>query len=67
MQVEQIQLRKLVASEGKIIVSNSTHIDEETGEEVPDVQGKVIYLGKNDSEENYEEIDFVEENLEEVL
>ena len=54
---------KLVADEGKIIQSKATHIDEETNETVPDVQGPVIYLGKNDSEENYEEIESTEEEV----
>lgn len=51
---------KLVADEGKVIQSKATHYDEETNQTVPDVQGTVIYLGKNDSEENYEEIEKID-------
>lgn len=58
---EQVTLRKLTASEGKIIISKETKIDEETGEEVPVIKSKKIYLGKHDSEENYIEIDEMEE------
>lgn len=46
---------KLVAKEGYIIKSKSTHYDEEKGQEVPDVEGTLIYLGINDSVENYED------------
>lgn len=48
---------KLVADEGKMIQSKATHYDEELKQEVHDVQGEIIYLGKNDSEENYEEVE----------
>lgn len=48
---------KLLADEGKIIRSLSTHYDEELEKDVPDVEGTIIYLGKNDSVENYEEIE----------
>ena len=59
---EEIKVRKLVAEEGKIIVSRKTHYDEEQEKEVPDVSGKIVYLGKNDSEENYKEIEKSEED-----
>lgn len=58
---EQVTLRKLTASEGKVIISKETKNDEETGEKVPIVKSKEIYLGKYDSEENYIEIDESEE------
>lgn len=61
LESEPVILRKLIASEGKIIISKETKIDEETGKEVPVVKSKEIYLGKYDSEENYIEIDEVEE------
>lgn len=48
---------KLVADEGKIIQSKATHIDEETNKEVADISGETIYLGKNDKQENYIEVD----------
>lgn len=44
---EIVTLRKLVASEGMVI----TDIATET------MRAKVVYLGKEDSEENYKEID----------
>ena len=53
---------KLVAEKGKVIQSKATHIDEETNEAVPNVKGPVVYLGKNDSSENYVEIDAEEES-----
>lgn len=59
---EQVTLRKLTASEGKIIISKETQTDEETGEEKPVVKSKEVYLGKFDSEDNYIEIDESEEN-----
>ncbi len=48
---------KLVADEGKRICSRSTHFDEELGEEVLDVEGEVIYLGRYDRQENYVEVE----------
>ena len=62
LEEEKVTLRKLTASEGKIIISKETQIDEETGEKNPVTKAKKIYLGKNDSEDNYEEIDESEEN-----
>ena len=47
---------RIVADKGKIIQSKATHIDEESGQEVADISGETIYLGKNDSEENYIEV-----------
>ena len=48
---------KLIAEEGCVIQSKATHVDEETNEIVPDIEGTVIYLGKNDREENYVEVE----------
>ena len=48
---------KLVADRGKIIQSKATHFDEELGQEVADISGEVIYLGKNDRQENYVEVE----------
>ena len=58
MQLEekQVTLRKLVASEGKVIVSKTK--DEETGK--PTVITKEIYLAVGSSEDDFEEVD---ENL----
>ena len=57
MKVEEVKNIKLIADEGKIIRSKKTHYDEETKKQVPDVEGKIVYLGKNDKAENYEEIE----------
>lgn len=48
---------KLVADENKIIQSKATHFDEELNTEVPDVEGTIVYLGKNDKPENYIEVE----------
>lgn len=45
-------LRKLVAEEGKIIVSKQL---DEDGK--PAIEAKVVYLTGNDSPDNYEEIE----------
>lgn len=53
MEIEEkeIKLRKLIASNGKIIVSKAK---DEEGNYI--VKSKEIYLGINDSEDNYKEI-----------
>lgn len=56
MELQEIKLRKLTADEGKIIISKETQTDEE-GIETPVIKAKEIYLGKEDSEENYIEIE----------
>lgn len=56
-----VKLRKLTADEGKIIISKETQKDE-NGIEMPIVKAKEIYLGKEDSEDNYVEIDEEESN-----
>lgn len=62
MEIQEVKLRKLIASEGKVIISKEKQTDEEGNEtEMPLVKSKEIYLGKNDSEENYIEIDEMEE------
>ncbi len=60
LQETNVKLRKLTADEGKIIVSKETQKDE-NGIEVPIVRAKEIYLGKEDSEENYIEVEEREE------
>lgn len=52
LEEKQVTLRKLVASEGKIIVSKE--LDEEGN---PIVQAKEIYLAKGATEDDFEEID----------
>ena len=61
LQETNVKLRKLTADEGKIIVSKETQKDE-NGLDVPIVRAKEIYLGKEDSEENYVEVDEEENN-----
>jgi len=56
-----VLLRKLTADVGKVIISKETQKDEK-GKEIPVIQAKEIYLGKEDSQDNYIEI---EENKEE--
>lgn len=58
MELQEIKLRKLTSDEGKIIVSKETQKDE-NGIDVPVVKAKEIYLGKEDSEENYIEVEEV--------
>ena len=44
---ETVTLRKIVASEGMVITDIATEI----------MRAKVVYLGKEDSDDNYKEID----------
>ena len=44
---------RLIADEGYIVQSKAMHYDEESGQDVPDIIGEKVYLGKNDSEDNY--------------
>ena len=52
LQEQQVTLRNLVASEGKILVSKTS--DEEGN---PTVKSKEIYLADGASENDFEEID----------
>ena len=56
LQEKNVKIRKLTAEEGKIIISKETQIDAE-GKETPVIKAKEIYLGKEDSTENYMEIE----------
>lgn len=56
IQEKQVILRKLVASDGKMLVSKT--LDEEGN---PTVRSKEIYLANGASEDDFEEID---ENIE---
>ena len=60
LQEKNVKIRKLTADENKIIISKETQKDE-NGNDVPVVKAKEIYLGKEDSEENYVEIEESEE------
>lgn len=51
-----VTLRKLVASEGKVLRLKRVDYDEE-GNEIPRDTSKEIYLAINDTEDNYEEVD----------
>lgn len=53
---KEVVLRKLVASEGKVLRQKRVDYDEE-GNEIPRSTSKEIYLAINDTEDNYEEID----------
>lgn len=57
---KQVILRKLVASEGKILVSKKIG---ENGK--PVIQSKLIYLAKTSSVDDFEEID--EDSIEEKI
>lgn len=52
LQEKQVTLRKLVASEGKVIVSKS--VDEDG---LPVVRTKELYLAVGDNADNYEEVE----------
>lgn len=54
---------ELHADDGKIIISKAIIIDEETGEEKPEVMSEIVCLGINDSTDNYYEINIGEESL----
>lgn len=56
LQEKNVKLRRLTADEGKVIVSKETEKDE-NGNDIPVIKAKEIYLGKEDSEENYVEIE----------
>lgn len=56
LQETNVLLRKLTADEGKVIISKETQKDE-NGINIPIVQAKEIYLGKEDSEDNYLEVE----------
>lgn len=58
MEIIKTELKKLVASEGKIIVPKEIQYDEE-GNAIPREGSKTIYLAINSNENDYEEIDEV--------
>jgi hypothetical protein len=59
MEIVETKLKKLIASEGKVIVPKEIQYDEE-GNEIPRDGAKTIYLAINDNENNYEEIEDVQ-------
>ena len=58
MEVIGKELKKLIASEGKVLVRKDwvQEYDEENNP-IPRDKSKIIYLAINDSADNYEEID----------
>lgn len=52
LEEKQVTLRKLVASEGKVIVSKT--LDEEGN---PTIRAKEVYLAVGSNENDYEEVD----------
>lgn len=67
MEILEIKQRKLVASEGKVIVlkNRQPEFDEE-GNEIIDKGAKTVYLAVNSNPDDYEEIDeIIEEPIEE--
>lgn len=61
IQEQEVLLRKLIAGEGKIIVSKS--VDEEGN---PVVRAKEVYIPENASIDDFEEIDEEAEEVEEA-
>lgn len=57
--IEKNGLRKLMPSEGKLLVPKTIDYDEE-GNEIPRQGVKVVYLAISASENDYEEIDELE-------
>lgn len=56
IQSKQVELRKLVASEGKALREKEVQYDEE-GKEIPRDTFKEVYLASTASPDLYEEID----------
>ena len=56
MEIIETKLKKLIASEGNLLVPKTIEFDEE-GNELPRQGAKVVYLAINSSENDYEEID----------
>ena len=57
--IEKNGLRKLISSEGKLLVQKNIDYDED-GNEIPRQGAKVVYLAISASENDYEEIDELE-------
>lgn len=57
--IEKNGLKKLIASENKLLVPKTIELDEE-GNEIPRQGAKVVYLAISASENDYEEIDKLE-------
>lgn len=59
IQTQEVTLRKLIASKGKVIVSKSRDEDDN-----PVIIAKEVYLAEGASEDDFEEIDEVTNNEE---
>lgn len=60
MEIIETKLKKLIASEGKLLIPKEKQYDEE-GNEIPREGAKVIYLAINANENDYEEIDEIKD------
>ena len=58
METQTVELRKIIADEGKVFLI-TPETQDENGNVTPAETSKEIYLGVNDSAENYPEIDEV--------
>lgn len=56
MEIIETKLKKLIASEGKLLVPKNIDYDED-GNEIPRQGAKVVYLAINGNENDYEEIE----------
>lgn len=56
MEIVETKLKKLIASEGMLLVPKEIQFDEE-GNEIPREGSKTVYLAINASENDYEEIE----------
>ena len=56
MEIIETKLKKLIASEGILLVPKTINYDED-GNEIPRQGAKVVYLAINASENDYEEIE----------
>ena len=58
METQTVELRKIIADEGKVFLI-TPETQDENGNVTSAETSKEIYLGVNDSAENYQEIDEV--------
>jgi len=56
MEIIETKLKKLIASEGKLLVPKTINYDED-GNEIPRQGAKVVYLAISGNESDYEEIE----------
>lgn len=63
METKNIKIRKVIAEEGKLIVSKARVINEETNVELPEVYTKELFLGAEANLDDFEEVDEAEINV----